>query len=317
MAINDKLKFSWGHIIAFVAMIFVSYVSFMGLTYFLEGSFILAGAGVFIIDVLLFVFFIVPQFLKGADARFKKRIRWERALLLLAVPAYLVAMLPFTHFWTVYDNRDKVERGFADAIAKKDSIFSSYEEYVAERRSSYDRVLASSRLNAISKDNRKEALRLQLIDANYTALKAAADDWGRGCKGVTVWNVFMIGNVDLVENAIDDWNRSLVAFSEKKMHDEVADVESFPLEHTSVMAAKEQLNVLRQAFTTPDLPTLIAYVLVAVIYIMLLFPYIIQRRNTRSVYRLFGKRKGSVTGLSVDISEESPTAENVYKPIRY
>jgi len=59
MAINETLKFSWGHIIAFLAMIFISYVSFMGLTYWTDGDFFIAGIGVAIIDILLLVFFLL------------------------------------------------------------------------------------------------------------------------------------------------------------------------------------------------------------------------------------------------------------------
>lgn len=67
MAINEILKFSWGHIIAFLAMIFISYVSFMGLTYLTDGNFMIAGIGVVIIDVLLLVFFIGLQVIKSVQ----------------------------------------------------------------------------------------------------------------------------------------------------------------------------------------------------------------------------------------------------------
>ena len=53
MAINETLKFSWGHIVAFLAIIFISYMSFMGLTYLTDGDFLIAGVGVAIIDILL------------------------------------------------------------------------------------------------------------------------------------------------------------------------------------------------------------------------------------------------------------------------
>ena len=33
MAINETLKFSWGHIIAFVALIFISYFSFFPMNF--------------------------------------------------------------------------------------------------------------------------------------------------------------------------------------------------------------------------------------------------------------------------------------------
>ena len=57
MAINETLKFSWGHIIAFVALIFISYVTFMGIAYLADGNFVYAGVGVVAIDVLMLLFF--------------------------------------------------------------------------------------------------------------------------------------------------------------------------------------------------------------------------------------------------------------------
>ena len=42
---NERLQFSWGHIIAFVALIAVSYISFMGITYLTAGNFLAALAG--------------------------------------------------------------------------------------------------------------------------------------------------------------------------------------------------------------------------------------------------------------------------------
>lgn len=83
MAINETLKFSWGHIIAFVALIIISYLSFMGITYLTNGNFLYAGIGVLIIDVLIILFFIIPQILKGTDEKFRRKIIFERILFFL------------------------------------------------------------------------------------------------------------------------------------------------------------------------------------------------------------------------------------------
>lgn len=196
--INVKLKFSWGHIIAFLAMIFISYVSFMGLTYITGGSFILAGIGVFVINLLLFMFFIVPQFLKGTDVRFNRKIRWERTLIYLSIPMFLALMTPFAHFWKVFDNKTDVEDGFVTAVSKIEDLFHSYEAYAQERIDLYATELETKVNDALSRQNRLEALRLQIVDENFVSLQEEAVAWVNRAKGVTVWNVFMIGNVDMV-----------------------------------------------------------------------------------------------------------------------
>lgn len=325
MAINVKLKFSWGHIIAFLAMIFVSYVSFMGLTYITGGSFVFAGIGVFVINLLLFVFFIVPQFLKGTDVRFNRKIRWERALIYLSVPMFLVSMAPFVHFWAVYQNKTEIEEGFDTAVSKIEELFYSYESYAEARIASYDAVLDSLAIEPISRQNRLEALRLQIVDGNFEALQEGALEWINMAKGVTVWNVFMIGNVDMVSEAIDSWHAGLAAFSEKKLQYEKENVEPFSSENEGVLAAKDQLAALRNQFTTPSFPSWIAYPLIILLYFMMLFPYIIQRRNTKSLYTLWGQRKGVVPDMSsvIDDIPEAPeaskpaAADSKFKPIVY
>ena len=42
---NEELRFSRGHILAFLALIFIAYVTFMGITYLTLGNFGYAGIG--------------------------------------------------------------------------------------------------------------------------------------------------------------------------------------------------------------------------------------------------------------------------------
>ena len=104
MAINETLKFSWGHIIAFIALIFISYVSFMGITYLTDGDFLYAGLGVLIINLVLIIFFIIPQILKGTDEKFSRKIIFERILFFSAPVFFIAVMVPYAHFWTVFEH---------------------------------------------------------------------------------------------------------------------------------------------------------------------------------------------------------------------
>lgn len=54
----QKLRFSWGHIIAFLALIFLSYLTFMGVTYYTNGNMIAGIIGMLIVIALLLVSFI-------------------------------------------------------------------------------------------------------------------------------------------------------------------------------------------------------------------------------------------------------------------
>lgn len=288
MAINETLKFSWGHIIAFIALIFISYVSFMGITYLTDGDFLSAGIGVLIINLVLIIFFIIPQILKGADEKFSRKIIFERILFFAAPVFFLVVMVPYAHFWTVFENRAEVESTFSESIKTTKGMFDSYEVYANNRIKEYDKKLARNKTASVHRSNEVEALRLQLIADNYDELKKSAIDWVDNASGATVWNVFMIGNIKKIEAAIENWNKSLNKFSSKTMTDEPDGVEAFSSSDPSVTTAKSNLNNLRSVYTTMGTPTLLAIGVGLLLYLLLLFPYIIQSRNTKSTFRLIG-----------------------------
>lgn len=299
MAINETLKFSWGHIIAFVALIIISYLSFMGITYLTNGNFLYAGIGVLIIDVLIILFFIIPQILKGTDEKFRRKIIFERILFFSAPIVFLIAMWPYAHFWNVFENKDKIETTFSESIKTTKGMFESYEEYANSRIKAYDLKLAHSKINALTRKNKVDALKLQLIDKNYTSLKNSAFEWIDNASGATVWNAFMIGNIQKIENALDKWNSILVEFSSKKMIDEESETMAFSSNDESVKLAKEKLSSLRNIYTLSQRSNVTSILIGIVLYILLLFPYIIQSRNTKSTYRIFGSEKEVYTSSKV------------------
>lgn len=313
MAINETLKFSWGHIIAFVALIFIGYVSFMGITYLTDGDFLYAGLGVLIIDLVLILFFIIPQLLKGTDEKFSRKIIFERILFFVAPVFFIVAMIPYTHFWTVFKNRITVETTFSESIRTTKGMFTSYEEYATTRIKEYDNKLANEDIQVISRTNKVEALRVQLIAENYETLKINAIEWIDKASSATVWNVFMIGNLKTIETAVESWNNSLTGFSSKIMSDEPEVVMPFTSSDPSVVIAKQNLNKLRSTFTTMHSPTLISIGLALLLYFMLLVPYLVQRRNTKSIYKLIGLKNESSDNFTVSRDEnESSLNDNEY-----
>lgn len=295
MAINETLKFSWGHIIAFVALIFISYVSFMGITYLTDGDFLYAGLGVLIINLILIIFFIIPQMLKGTEEKFSRKIIYERILFFFAPVFFIAVMVPYAHFWTVFDNRSQVETTFSASVKTTKGMFESYEVYSNDRIKEYNKKLTRKKTEIIHRTNKVEALRLQLIADNYNALKESAVKWIDNASGATIWNAFMIGNIKKIESAIENWNNSLSEFSGKIMSDEPNGVEPFSSSDPSVTKAKENLNNLRSVYTTMGTPSMLAIGIGVLLYILLLFPYIIQSRNTKSTFRLIGSEGDSYT----------------------
>lgn len=288
MAINETLKFSWGHIIAFVALIFISYVTFMGITYLTDGKFLWAGLGVVGIDILIVIFFIGAQLMKGTDEKFKRKIVFERILMFAAPLVFCAVMIPYAHFWTVFERRNDIEDTFSSSLKETKGMFDSYKTYADNRIKEYDAKLAKDMVGRISRENRVKALKLQLVSDNYANLKNASYEWIDRASNATVWNVFMLGNIHKIKGALEEWNRSLTAMSQKKMSDESQGVIEFTSEDLSVVQAKKDLSSLNNYYSSKKAPSLIAIVTGAILMLMLFLPYIIQNRNTKSKKRLFG-----------------------------
>lgn len=295
MAINETLKFSWGHIIAFVAIIFISYVSFMGISYLTDGDFLWAGIGVVLIDVLLVLFFIGAQLLKGTEEKFKKRVILERILVFTSPFIFCVVMIPYAHFWTVFERRGTIENTFSTSLRSTKQMFVSYNEYSDARIKVYDSALSKGRVSQTSRANKIQALKLQLVSDNFVSLKNEANQWIDRASSATVWNVFMIGNIHLVQNALTAWNSSLTLLSSKIMSDEPKGTKSFTDEDISVVTASTNLDTLTAQYRKMGAPTWIAICTALILLFMLYFPYVIQNRNTKSKKRLIGSEESSVS----------------------
>lgn len=140
---NQKLKFSWGHIFAFVALLFIAYMTFLSVTYYTLGNYILAGVITFAVDVSLLILFISLQRLKACDHRFQKNIRRERILFVVSFILFLILMIPFLKGWSVIKDNDKIIQNFKSAINESKNIFASYERYSELRINKYKQRLES------------------------------------------------------------------------------------------------------------------------------------------------------------------------------
>lgn len=104
---NEQLKFSWGHIIAFLALIVLSYITFVGVTYKTDGNFMKASIAMIVIDIVLLVFFIGAQMLKATTKKFAKRI-WIERIFIFGSP--IVFLFVCCHFITSEQYKVKMGR---------------------------------------------------------------------------------------------------------------------------------------------------------------------------------------------------------------
>lgn len=306
---HEKLQFSWGHIIAFLALIAVSYLSFVGFTYLTDGNFIWAAVGMGVIDIVFILVFIGAQQLKASGVKMAKKIVVERILVFGSPIIFLLGMVPVSHFWTVKSQNDEIVRDFTQAINNAKGLFSDYEEYADQRLISYDNelsvILSMKPDNAslyqragfaggkddIQKQNMMETLRLQLESSNYDSLKMSAIQWiDRANQGANTWNVFLLGNTREIKRAVNNWENQLKSFSEKRLSNECLIAPAADFSSEAANQAIEGIDGLTEAFTTLKGPKPGAILFAVVIYLMLLFPYLLQDRHPKSIYRLIGNK---------------------------
>jgi len=302
---NEKLQFSWGHIVAFMALIAVSYISFVGFTYLTNGDFTYAIIGMGVTDVIYIIFFIGAQQMKASGVKMHRKILWERIFIFGSPIVFIAGMISMSHFWTVKSHNDAIVETFKSSINSSKQLFSDYEEYSNKRIEIYQKNLTHIIVNksaepqifrkagfddskaSIQKENMVETLRLQLLSQNYDSLKTVANKWiDDAAQGASTWNVFLLGNTREIKEALGNWENQLRYFSSKEMSNEAifGEVEHFQSDGAkNAIAGIESLTL---SFTTQTFPTFAAIIFGIFIYMMLLFPYFIQDRHTKNVYRL-------------------------------
>lgn len=289
MRINEHLKFSWGHIIAFVAMIFIGYISFLGLSYLTNGEFMATGMGVLVIVVAIFALFMGIQVLKASDHHFKRRIHIERALLFASPLLFAVLLFPFFHFWRVFDNRDTIESDFSETITNARSLFDKYEDYSNARIAKLE-TLNNKALTPIRKANALEALNVQLLGTNYVSMRDASYKWIDNASEATVWNVFMIGNIETITDAFTAWNKSLVDFSKKVLKEEV-NVKPFDEGGKNVNEISRGFISIKSIYSKFEyIPNWYSWIWLLGLYICLMLPYMIQDRHTKSTQHVVNRK---------------------------
>lgn len=312
MIFNQKLRFTFGHIVAFLSLIFVSYVSFMGITYWTDGNFLLSGIATAAILLLLLLLLLTAQHLKGASRRFRRSLRGERLSLLLLVLAMMGTFVPYAHFWTVLAQKQRIEQLFTDAIGSSRRLFSDYTAYADARIASHNQFLDEVRTwqemspkrfarcgfvagrDSMQQINMERALQLQLLSSDFTRLNTSATRWlADASQGISTWNVFMLGNMREVQQAIGSWHATLENISRVRLTTErvAATAKPFDSNHHGLKERMAMLDLIRAIYTTYKFPRPVAFLTALFCFLCMFFPYYLQERNTKSTLSVFSKNR--------------------------
>ena len=327
MKMNETLKFSWGHIFAFLAVIFSGYLSFMGLVYLQGGEgFGWAVGGALGICFLLLLLFLSLQRLKATSGKFDRRIVMERTLLFASPILFWILMTPYIHFWRVNSQNREIVTHFRSAISGSRQLFEEYDAYSEARMEAFHTLLDSivtadqtadfAALNIQKTRPRsmqtalETTLRLQLKPEKYDSLRVSAIQWvDKAGHGNSIWNIFLMGNIRMIKNAVSGWDETLRTISTPVISGETyKDIHTVrPFESGIAAETLSSLETIQPIYKNWSLlPRWIAVVTLILLYGFLLLPYLIQDRNTKSVQGVFSGRK---TSSYIDMKPSSRKSE--------
>ncbi|MCR4800972.1 MAG: hypothetical protein K5860_10725 [Bacteroidales bacterium] len=291
---NERLKFSWGHIIAFLAMIFVTYITFTGAVYKFDTDWTKASLWAIGTFIVLFGVFVGVQQLKSTEHNFSKCILWERLLAVITVLLMIgLFFTPYSHFWTVYSQKAEIEKEFHTVIDSSKAIFDEYESFV-EMRMNVLNQQPYKNMETREAYRQWEKLQLQPIiqgenGFNYEDKKKEALDWINNAKEASVWNVFMLGNLDNIKTGVQNWKDELERRSKDTIHEKVNGVFT---SHFDIQASFDALKKKYSESNGSSVWALVwALVWIIICYGCLLFPWVIQERPIKNPYTLLGVRK--------------------------
>lgn len=311
---HEKLKFSFGHIIAFVVLIFWGYVTFVGVTYYTGGNYMFGGIIAAIISVLLLLLLFRLQLLKSVNQQFEKYIKHERATLVVFTLVCCIAFVPYSHFWTVESHGDEIKDSFEQSLKVSRKLFSEYDVYSTERIAFVEGKTDS--LDLYSDDDvfiRHHAmlrgLRLQLQPEKYVNLERASLEWvEQSEKTISIWNVFLMGNVDVISNSLQTWHGIMNGLSEYVTDEE--------LKYTGSVQHYDRMNLVNESsaalnsviplYTTPEFPKPMAWITGLIAIFLLYLPWIIQRRSPKSLVTLLGIRTIKSNNGRKQVLDEGP-----------
>ena len=314
---NKFLKFSWSHIFTFLAVILMAYFSFLGVSYWTHGNFFVAGIVTAVIVVLLIFWFVTAQMLKGTSGqfmKFKKSIAMERFLIFSCPVIFILCLGPLVHFWNVHSHNDEIVQTFKDGINASTGLFDLYENYANERLEAFSTKLQSPPANAesaifkgisskdVQREVMKQSLNDKLLGSNFTELKEKSAQWIQNAnQEPSTWNVFLLGNIKEIKNSMIEWRDLLSNYSSPVLNSEKlagSDAKPFDDDHGIINNAVGILDRLDAYYSTMEGPKPAAIGFAIAIFFLLLFPYLLQSRHSKSVYRLLSRRK-SLGGMSL------------------
>lgn len=276
--------------LAGIALICFSALTFMGLNYHFGGE-MLVPAALVIGGIALVVWALVAICRMKQTLSFGAGIVKELILALIVLFVMLGASMPISNFMRVIDDQDKFQSSIDSTVEVVKTIGTTYQTYAHERIDHYRTHLQglhpgsreyaqelqgasgetkSAKVNAVVK-----SLQRRLFTPEMQEVEKRRTAWLDGLHEVNVWNVLTPRNIAAVNNAASDWVEEYRNVSAMIYIGEESEPFSMP-------QLRNRISELSRAYTAFDIPNMRGLLVSAVCFALLMTPYFLTRRNTRS-----------------------------------
>jgi hypothetical protein len=280
------------------------FVCFLGMNYYTLGDSTQSIIFAVVIALSLAGTSFLAILLKKTKNNFGAKFILE--ILVLIIFTGLLAFFtysPFSHFFVVTDQKKNIQRKLTASITQAENMFSEYENYANSRISLYKSSLKSAVVTKIANskpykdlgldgnnnipdsakiESKMQTIQFDLYPSNYSdtinnnGIKEVAAKWLLDAKSAANnWKAISIVNiVNDVEKNSNEWLDTLVQIST------VPEIGEESIDFTHKLSFED----MKTHFTTLGKPTLLSIILAMIAWLVMLFPYMIETRNTKSNY---------------------------------
>lgn len=290
----EKSRFNYAWVIAIIALLAYSYISYLGLIYWSQFPAILCALAIIAIDVLIVS--CVRIMCKAKHSRWLRIGTLGQYIFGFFVLCMLLgSSLMFSHFTHIVDSKNEILECYRTTTEDAKNLSQRYDSYVESRCASYRESLSALKVNSheyndifknslalgLSKKDiiNRCVVNLELLlkgNVNNSDIEAKRKIWLNNATS-SIWNVSMPKNINDLTTSVNNWINN---YSELSSRTYTGETIVCAFEDDSF---NKNVGNLRTMCTTLTTPKWWAILLALFCFVLIILPWISTPKNMASV----------------------------------